>query len=120
MVELIVSEHATADLRKIALYSQVHWGQAASQRYKHLIDLARQKIVENPYLLASRPLKSSDINLRAVNLSAIPQPNPQLRVKHPRHIIYYRIIADDRIEILRVLHDKMNHKQALNTAIGQK
>ncbi|MDI9348836.1 MAG: type II toxin-antitoxin system RelE/ParE family toxin [Candidatus Symbiobacter sp.] len=120
MTKIVTLPEANRDIVAIQRQSATVWGTDAARRYFGLIMGGYEQIRQNPTAILTRRTHGFPSNYRYLRLYLVPQPNPQLRVKHPRHIIYYRIISDDRIEILRVLHDKMNHKQALNTAIGQK
>ena len=114
MVKVVVGHTAKIDLMKIAAYTNRKWGRAASIRYKQLIALARQRISENPYLPISRIIINSSPPIRALDLSGLSQPDSAMRVKNPAHIIYYRLIDTETVEILRILHKKMDRNAALD------
>jgi toxin ParE1/3/4 len=40
----------------------------------------------------------------------------QPKVAHPVHVLYYRMLASDLIEIVRVLHERMDPNRHLSTA----
>jgi len=46
--------------------------------------------------------------------------SPEARVQRPVHIVYYRVIAVDLIEIVRVLHERMEPRRHVGGEPGDK
>jgi toxin ParE1/3/4 len=91
MVNFQLTELAKQDLRSIGRYTQITWGREQRNTYLAKIDAAFNLLVMEPQLG-----KSCD-DLRAGYR------------KYPvgRHLIFYRQLAD-RIEIIRILHQRMD------------
>jgi toxin ParE1/3/4 len=95
--QLIVSLGAKADLREIRDFSTKRWGREQARNYIDLIIARFAWIMVN----ASRGARCEELlpALRRVNVR--------------RHAIFYRDFPD-RIEISRVLHQRMDHARAFD------
>ncbi len=88
-----LTQRALMDLRSIGLYTQTTWGREQRNRYLTKLD-------QSFHLLAQEPQRGRDCaNIRA-----------GYRKYHVgRHLIFYRM-AQDGIEIIRILHDSMDRR----------
>ncbi|MGF7242580.1 toxin ParE1/3/4 [Pseudomonas oryzihabitans] len=109
-----ISAEARQDLADILVYSAQQFGPAARMRYQSLLVGSFNLIATDPYGPVSRARDELYEGLRSLHL-AHPQrgiPSEQ-RVGQPRHVVFYRMAADDIIEIVRLLHDLMEPKEHL-------
>ncbi|MCX8502303.1 MAG: type II toxin-antitoxin system RelE/ParE family toxin [Alphaproteobacteria bacterium] len=113
MLELVYSPEAQDDLKQILDYTLGFWGKESYYRYEKLLALAEIQIRRNPNPLYARQFPSISPSIHGLPLWLVTQPDPNLRVKNPPHIVYYRIVNDQTVEILRILHRSMNSKAVL-------
>ena len=90
---------AKADLKEIARFTQTRWGREQRDLYLQMLDVSFQQ-------LAASPLKGKDcseirIGYRKMNAGS--------------HVIFYRQVFADTIEIVRVLHGHMDIETRLTT-----
>ena len=92
MPSFTLSNKALADLKDIGRYTQEHWGREQRDLYLRMLDTSFQQ-------LAANPLKGKDCSdirdgYRKLNAGS--------------HVIFYRQQSIDSIEIVRVLHGRMD------------
>ena len=100
MLSLNLAQSAVHDLEKIADYSLSNWGQKQSDDYLDEFEKAFHLLLDNPGLGKSR----ADIKPGYRSLPI------------EKHIIFYRI-AEQSLEILRILHSSMDMPQHLTGAL---
>lgn len=93
MPEFRLTRKAIADLKSIARYTETQWGRAQRNTYLSRLDQAFQALAEHP-------AQGTDCaEVRA----------GYRRYRTGRHMIYYRALSGTGgIEIVRVLHDRMD------------
>ena len=104
MARFRVAQPAQNDLANILAASAERWGTEGRRRYARLLAAAMHLVAANPEgpLTQARHELSSglrSLHVRHVRLTA--------KVKKPVHILYYRAIQPGLIEIVRVLHERM-------------
>jgi toxin ParE1/3/4 len=98
MAKFCFTNKAVEDLSDIWNYTFDTWSpQQADKYYNMLIDLCR-KIAENPLLFGE---KYDRIDKNIYGYKAV------------RHIIFYRIVSVNEIEIVRILHSCMDLKNRI-------
>ncbi|MEO5331266.1 MAG: type II toxin-antitoxin system RelE/ParE family toxin [Magnetococcus sp. YQC-5] len=92
MSGFVLTNKALQDLKEIGRYTEQTWGLEQRNRYLLLIDQCIRDLV-------AAPLKGSDCNAIRSGYR-----------KHQigRHVVFYRVLASDHIEIVRVLHERMD------------
>ena len=92
MTMFILTKRAMADLVDIGHYTQERWGQEQRNKYLFMLDSCFQQLAENP----AKGRDCSDIRhgYRKINVG--------------RHVVFYRQKRNDEIEIVRVLHGRMD------------
>ena len=98
MAELIMRQEAINDLTDMWEYTVETWSENQANKYYDTIKLACRDISQNPalgkeYLEISRNLLGYRIN---------------------RHIIFYHLVSTDEVEVIRILHERMDLKNQLN------
>jgi toxin ParE1/3/4 len=91
MLPLVLARTAQADLEDIARFTEAQWGTEQKQRYMGLLEARFLQLANTPELGIAR----SDIKAGYRSLPA------------GRHVIFYRL-SSDGVEILRVLHERMD------------
>lgn len=66
-VELLLTDRALGDLRDIERFSIENWGKRTADKYLADIELALQRVWENPDLLLQHPDVSADLRFHRVN-----------------------------------------------------
>lgn len=109
-MRLRLTAAAEADIAEILLRSEEDFGFAARERYERLILIALRDIATAPFRPGSthRP-ELGDEQGRSWHLkhSRERARGPNGIVRHPRHLILYRMEAPDQVAIIRLLHDAM-------------
>jgi len=97
MPEYKLTREADRDLDGIWEYTYKQWGKGQANKYLNKLEDHFYKLAANPYL-----------GKRRYELAGSP-----MSFHCERHVIFYRI-ADEGIEIIRVLHDSMDFPRHLN------
>ncbi len=98
MASFYLTNAARADLKEIGRYTKKQWGAAQQVKYLKMLDVCFRD-------LAAKPLTGqdcSDIRSGYRKYSA------------GSHIIFYRQIAGDTIEVVRILHGRMDTDRRLS------
>ena len=95
---------AQSDLAEILTASAIRWGQDASLRYAFLLYEVIQAVALNPQKPSSRKRDDLYAGLRSFHIRHV-RPTA---VKHPPHVLYYRMVRPGFVEIVRILHDRMD------------
>jgi toxin ParE1/3/4 len=110
-----VAPRARADVAEILEWSRQNYGPDAAHRYAatilHCFDVIEAEPLDCSYAFSDATPAIRIVHLRTV---AISFRRPGGRVKRPRHVVLFRVFADSRIEISRVLHERMNFDQHLS------
>jgi toxin ParE1/3/4 len=96
LLDLHKQHRARDDLLEIWLYTAEEWGAEQADRYLDLIQAGFDRLRENPFL--------------GIDYGSIRAGYRRLMVE--RHRIFYTVTAE-RIEIVRVLHERMNMTKQL-------
>lgn len=97
MAKYYLTNKAVEDLAKIWDYTFEQWSEQQADNYYEMLILNCQEIVINPNF--GKTYDGITPNL--------------LGIKANRHIIFYRIIRKDEIEITRILHGRMDLKNRI-------
>jgi len=112
---------AKADITELLKESASRHGHDARDRYAALILAALRRVAEAPEgrSTAARPDLRPDI--RSFHIRHSRNESSEAPVGNPVHVIFYRAVEPDLIEIVRVLHDRMEpsrHMESENTNKG--
>lgn len=97
MVKYILSNKGVEDLTRIWDYTYEVWSENQADKYYELIISTFEEIAENPDWGKSYEKISKKI----------------LGFKVGKHIVFYRTLALKKVEIIRVLHARMDLKNRL-------
>ena len=87
-----LTNKAKADLVKIAKYTEVQWGRDQRNIYLKQFD-------DIFHLLSVKPLAGRECNYIKAHYRKFPQGS---------HIIFYKAVSENGIEIIRILHKNMD------------
>lgn len=97
MAKVILRQEAIDDLNNIWDYTIEKWSENQADKYYATIKFACKEIGENP-----------DLGKEYTGIS-----RNLLGLKSGKHIIFYHLISDDEIEVIRILHERMDLKNRL-------
>lgn len=99
MPSFTLTNKAIADLKDIGRYTQKHWGREQRNLYLRMLDASFQQLAGNP--LAGKDCSEIRAGYRKCYAGS--------------HVIFYRQLSDDTIEIVRVLHGRMDCETRLSS-----
>ncbi len=95
MIQVIRAPRAEQDIREVLKYMNARWSRSQALQYAELIRDAEIAIANDPMR------RTTSINKRLV--------------RHPggfaRHILFYRVVSANTIEIIRFLHEAMDYQE---------
>lgn len=87
-----LTELAKADLKEIGRYTEEQWGRDQRSYYLAMLNSCFQDIAANP--LKGKDCSDVRIGYRKINAGS--------------HVIYYRQVSEETVQIVRVLHGRMD------------
>jgi toxin ParE1/3/4 len=116
MARFRLSRVARADLIRILTSSRERWGAEGRQRYEALIARAMRQGAEDPEGRLTRRRDDLQHGIRSFHLRHATADNLKFKVRKPAHVLYYRAVAPDLVEIVRVLHEHMEPSRHIGEA----
>ena len=113
MARFRLSRPAQMDIAGIFAQSAELWGAEAERRYAVTLATAMRQAAADPEGRVTRGRGELLPGLRSFHLRHARIDDPECRVRHPAHILYYRAIGPQLIEIVRVLHERMEPGQRI-------
>lgn len=107
MGRYLVSHPARADIDRILTASIETWGAEGRRRYAALLAAAMRQAAADPEGRMTRDRNELMRGVRSLHLRHVRIGEAADRVKRPVHSLYYRAVRPDLIEIMRVLHERM-------------
>ncbi len=98
MAKLVLRQKAIDDLNDIWRYTFENWSAKQADKYYESLEFACLQIGENPEL--GKEYKGIS--------------NKLLGLRTRKHIIFYQVVSVDEIEIIRILHQRMDLINRLN------
>lgn len=115
MARYRLSRPAEDDISRILAASEERWGTEGRRRYAAIIAATLRQLAHDPEAPATRDRTELLAGVRSIHLRYVRGVDPAMRVRRPVHIIYYRAVTPDLIEIVRVLHERMEPRRHLAT-----
>lgn len=109
MRTIVLAPQGAQDIAAILAWSEERFGPLARERYERLLEAAVTDIASDPGRPGTQQRPELAEGARTCHL-AFSREHGRAQagaVRRPRHVLVYRVIGDDRIEIGRVLHDAM-------------
>lgn len=101
-----VSALAREDVIRILAVSAERWGEDTQARYANLLDATFRAIAADPHGPLTRERDELFRGLRSLHTGHAGVRSERV-VRSPVHVVYYRIMGLDLIEIARILHERM-------------
>jgi toxin ParE1/3/4 len=101
------SRSARADIARILATSLARWGAEGRRRYEALLATTIRQVAANPEgpLTRRRPDLPGDVRSFHFRHAIVTASD---KVRAPAHVVYYRAARGDLIEVVAVLHDRMD------------
>jgi toxin ParE1/3/4 len=109
------------DIAAILGRSEERFGEAARRRYQALLRAGLEDLVANPLRPESTVRPEIGPGIRSYHLrhSAVRARTEYGMVRTPRHVLFYRLVDPDLIDVARVLHDAMDPRRHVPPAYGE-
>jgi toxin ParE1/3/4 len=108
MARFRLSAPARADIREILATSARRWGTQGRRRYAAALATAMRAVAADPEGRMTRSRNDLTPGIRSFHLRHLRTRTREAKVGSPVHLIYYRVVRSDLIEIVRVLHERMD------------
>jgi len=114
MARFRLARPAQIDLANILATSAERWGTGGRQRYAAVLAAAMRQVADQPEgpLTKKRPELRSGI--RSFHVRYTRRSAEDATVRRPVHVLYYRVAQEGVIEIVRVLHERMEPSRHLD------
>jgi toxin ParE1/3/4 len=114
MARFRLARPAQIDLANILATSAERWGADGRQRYAAVLAAALRQVADQPEgpLTKKRPELRSGI--RSFHVRYTRRSAEDATVRRPVHVLYYRLAQEGVIEIVRVLHERMEPSRHLD------
>jgi toxin ParE1/3/4 len=110
-----LSRSAQEDIARILATSAERWGADGRRRYAALLAVAMKRVAADPMGSATRSRAELLAGMRSFHIRHARRGELEAKVKQPVHILYYRSIEPGLIEVVRVLHERMEPSRHLET-----
>ena len=107
MARYRLSDPAKADIASILRTSAEQHGTEARIRYRALLTAALRRIAEHPQGKSTVDRSELFAGLRSLHVRHSRNQSREAPVAEPVHLIFYCPVAPGLVEIVRVLHEKM-------------
>ena len=111
-----LAHRAQTDISRILANSAENWGDEAGLRYAGLLTRAIRQVAAEPEGRATRERTAIAPGLRSLHVRLVRQANRGAGVRRPVHVVYYRPIRPGLVEIVRILHQRMEPSRHLGSA----
>jgi toxin ParE1/3/4 len=99
---------AQIDLVNILSTSAERWGAEGQQRYAAVLIAAMRHVAAEPDGPLTRRRPDLRSGIRSFHLRHVRRSSESATVRNPVHVLYYRVAKEGEIEIVRVLHERMD------------
>ena len=114
MARIRLARRAQADISRILAGSAERWGIDGRRRYGRLLTEAIRQIAAAPASRTTRERAELAPGLRSLHARHVRQADPRTSVRRPVHVLYYRVSPPGLVEIVRVLHERMEPSRHLS------
>src|SRR6266849_887314 len=111
MARFRLSRPAQADLKHILTISQQRWGSEGRRRYALVLAAAMRRVALDPRHPTAREHDELRAGVRSFHIQHARGDDPEAKVRRPVHVLFYRVIEPGLIEIIRVLHERMEPRR---------
>lgn len=107
MARYQLSEPAKGDIAAILRRSEELHGKEARIRYRACLTAAMRRVAAAPEGRSTVDRGELDPGIRSFHIRHSREESREAPVANPAHVIFYRVLQGGIVEIVRVLHDRM-------------
>lgn len=107
MARYRLTEPAKADVAAILRTSEKRHGKQARIRYRALLSAAMRRVAADPEGPSTIDQSGLMPGMRSFHIRHARADSGEAKVAHPVHVLFYRIVAPGELEIVRIMHDRM-------------
>lgn len=107
MAHYRLTKSARGDIGSILRTSEERHGRDARRRYSALLLAAMRRVAEHPEGRSTSDRGDVRPGLRSFHTRHSRNESRDVTVANPVHVIFYRVVQPGLVEIVRVLHDRM-------------
>jgi toxin ParE1/3/4 len=111
MARYRLSDPAKADIAAILRRSEELHGKEARSRYRACLTAAMRRVAADPEGRSTVDRGEFDPSIRSFHIRHSRDESREAPVANPVHVIFYRVISPGFVEIVRVLHDRMEPRR---------
>jgi toxin ParE1/3/4 len=113
MARFRLARPAQIDLANIVATSGERWGAEGRQRYAAILVAAMRQVAAEPEGSLTKRRPDLRSGLRSFHIRYA-RGTPAAKVRRPVYVLYYRVAQKGVIEIVRVLHERMEPSRHLD------
>jgi toxin ParE1/3/4 len=114
MARFRLARPAQIDLANILATSGERWGTEGRQRYAAVLAAAMRQVATEPDGPLTRKRPDLRSGIRSFHVRYARRSAEAAKVRRPVHVLYYRVAGEGVIEIIRVLHERMDPSRHLD------
>jgi toxin ParE1/3/4 len=114
MARFRLARPAQIDLARILATSAERWGTDGRQRYATVLADAMRQVADEPQGPLTKKRTELRSGIRSFHIRYARRSADAAKVRRPVHVLYYRVAQEGVIEIVRVLHEKMDPSRHLD------
>jgi toxin ParE1/3/4 len=117
MARYQLSEPAKADVASTLRTSRELHGREASIRYRACLTAAMRRVAADPRGLSTVDRPEVAPGLRSFHIRHSRDESREAPVANPVHVIFYRVVQPGVVEIVRVLHERMEPRRHVGAGV---
>lgn len=114
MARFRLARPAQTDLANILSISAEGWGPEGQQRYAAVLAAAMRHVAAEPEGPLTKKRPDLRAGIRSFHVRHARRSAEAAMVRRPAHVLYYRVAQKGVIEIVRVLHERMEPSRHLD------
>jgi toxin ParE1/3/4 len=107
MARYRLTASAKRDITSILRTSEARHGRDACTRYAALLQAAMRRVAEAPEGHSTANRSELRPGIRSFHIRHSRDESREVAVANPVHVLFYRVVQPGVVEIIRVLHDRM-------------
>lgn len=111
MARFRLTKSAKGDIGSILRTSEERHGREARTRYAALLLAAMRRVAEDPEGRSTSDCSELRPGIRSFHIQHSRDESREAPVANPVHVLFYRVISPGVVEIVRVLHDRMEPRR---------
>src|SRR5688572_13125563 len=114
MARFRLARPAQIDLANVLATSAERWGAEGRQRYAAVLVEAMRQVAAEPDGPLTKKRPDLRAGIRNFHVRYAPRSAEGAKVRRPVHVLYYRVAQEGVIEIVRLLHERMDPSRHLD------